>query len=124
MVVFQKDGINITKEKSNITYYATSFEEAVILENYENDILHDVLKTVLGNKFKDIVGTPHNYLNLAHNSNKIQKLLTKKKSEFSNLLIYSLVTKESNKPKLPLYLRMGLNWLSSTLDNREVSDEF
>ncbi|KQN64587.1 ATP-dependent endonuclease [Erwinia sp. Leaf53] len=124
MVVFQKDSVSIRGGSDPISYYATSFEEAVILENYNNHLLHEVLNSVLGKSFRDILNNSTDGVVLAHNSSKIQNLLAKKKSDFSNLMIYLLVTKNTDKPELPAYIKAGLNWLAKELNNSGADDVF
>lgn len=126
MVVFQKDSIRINNDENSksISYYATSFEEAVILENYNNKLLQEVLDSVLGKSFREILGNSTDGLPLAHNSSKLQKLLAKKKSEFSNQMIYSLVTRSNDKPALPAYIKSGLIWLAEELNNNGGDDVF
>lgn len=122
MVVYQKDGVTITDKGEEFTYFARSFEEAILLENFENEMLYDVLEGISKKVIREMVGMPKDYIKLAHNSSKIQKLLTSNKSDFSNSMIYSLVTKEINRPVLPVYISEGLKWLSNTLASREVDD--
>jgi len=122
MVVYQKDGVTITDKGEEFTYFARSFEEAILLENFENEMLYDVLEGISKKVIREMVGMPKDYIKLAHNSSKIQKLLTSNKSDFSNSMIYSLVTKEINRPVLPVYINEGLKWLSNTLASREVDD--
>ncbi|PLL16154.1 hypothetical protein CWN50_35465, partial [Klebsiella michiganensis] len=97
------------------TYYATSFEEALILKNYNNDLLLDVLLKVIKKEIIKTLGSPRNVCNIAHNSRQLQKQLARKKSEFSNNLIFSLVTTEQHKPELPDYILKGLEWLTLKL---------
>jgi len=122
MVVYQKDGVTITDKGKEFTYFARSFEEAILLENFENELLYDVLEGISNKVIREMVGMPKDYINLAHNSSKIQKLLTSNKSDFSNSMIYSLVTKETIRPVLPAYISEGLKWLSNTLESREADD--
>ncbi|EOI6837701.1 hypothetical protein ACMVR2_002177, partial [Yersinia enterocolitica] len=123
MVVFQKDGVCIPKSSPEITYYATSFEEALILKNYDNILLLDILLRVIKKETIKILGEPSDVCNIAHNSRKIQKLLAKKKSDFSNKLIFSLVTSDQPKPALPDYILKGLEWLALKLKRDGVTYE-
>ncbi|CAH3741675.1 hypothetical protein AI2668V1_2753, partial [Citrobacter freundii] len=123
MVVFQKDGVGIPKTCPEITYYATSFEEALILKNYDNDLLLNILLKVIKNETVNTLGASNDVCNIAHNSRKLQKLLTRKKSIFSNSLIFSLVTSSQHKPDLPDYILHGFEWLTLKLKRDGVSYE-
>jgi len=107
--VFQKDSIE--------NYYATSFEEAFILQNYKNTTLHEALKKTKPNIFKEIVGDD-DFDQLKENSYKLQKKLSNDKSDFANNLLYELIINEEqytdNKdllPSLPKYITDGFDWL-------------
>jgi len=69
--IFNNLYIGIQFERIN-GYYATSFEEAFILENYDNDILNEVLKTLKPKIYQDIVGKDENRDNLKNNSYNLQ----------------------------------------------------
>jgi len=123
MVVFQKDGVGIPKALPEITYYATSFEEALILKNYDNNLLLNILLKVIKKETKEILGIQNDACNIAHNSRKLQKILTRKKSAFSNSLLFSLVTTDQPKPDLPDYILDGLKWLKSKTKRDGVTYE-
>lgn len=109
--IFQKDAIQ--------GYYATSFEEAFILQNYKNSVLHFVLKEVKPDIFKGIVGKEgeQNFDNLKDNSYKLQKKLSASKSDFANEMLYKIIITENseNLPELPQYIQDGLNWLTAKI---------
>jgi predicted ATP-dependent endonuclease of OLD family len=98
-------------------YFATSFEEAFILYNYENDILNKVLKKVKRKTYNEIVGSENRKENLKENSYKLQRELTNSKSDFSNELLYKLIICDDIKdvPNLPEYIQDGLKWLQKTI---------
>lgn len=52
----EEDNIIVVYQGKISYYYATSFEEAYILTNYNNDILNATLKKLRRNIYKDIVG--------------------------------------------------------------------
>lgn len=116
-VVFQKDSI----EKQ----YATSLEEALILTNYQNDIINGVIKSCKSKTYSDIVNKDgaESRKNLVHNSYKLQKKLSGSKSNFSNELIFSLLSAERNGdiPNLPNYLQDGLGWLATKLQINDTA---
>ncbi|MFP8498815.1 ATP-dependent nuclease [Klebsiella sp. 2HUBk12mer] len=123
MVVFQKDCVGVPKDCPNIFYYATSFEEALILKNYDNTLLLEILLKIIKTETLKVLGDPTDVCNIAHKSRKIQKLLARKKSDFSNSLIFSLVTTDQPKPELPDYILKGLEWLTLMLKRDGVSYE-
>lgn len=99
-------------------YYPTSFEESLILTNYNNPILNFVLAATKPKIYERIVGKGEdiNYKNLVENSYEFQVKLSNDKSEFSNRLLYELL-KDSTEDifKLPKYIEDGLKWLSTKL---------
>lgn len=111
---YQLEKISIDVTDSKKYYYATSFEEAFILQNYENNLLRKVLLGVVGKDYSDIISEKQDdYYLLAMNSFKIQKKLSDSKSAFANSIIYELITSNDIKPVLPLYILNGLSWLEN-----------
>lgn len=110
-VVFQKDPIQ--------KQYATSFEEALILTNYNNDFINEALKECKPNIYRDTLNyNGHNSReNLFSRSYMLQKKLSDSKSDFSNKLLFKFLSAEVGEdlPKLPNYLESGLKWLESKL---------
>jgi putative ATP-dependent endonuclease of the OLD family len=106
-------------------YYATSLEESLILQNYDNNILNKVLKKIKPNIYKEIIGEPENKGNLVHNSYKLQKKLSNSKSDFANELLYQLSIKDDGDdiPVLPKYIQDALDWLKSKLSPAEETQE-
>lgn len=115
-VVFQKDSIE--------GQYATSLEEALILTNFKNDIINDVIKDCKPNIYKSILNydCKDSRINLARNSYKLQKKLSDSKSKFSNELIFKLLSTEECDvlPQLPNYLENGLDWLVAKLQANDT----
>jgi predicted ATP-dependent endonuclease of OLD family len=105
-------------------YYATSFEEAFILTNYQNGILNTVLSKVKPEIYGEIVGAENNKNKIIENSYKLQSKLTKSKSEFSNELLYEIVVSDDTEtiPKLPKYIDDGLSWLASSVRKQVKGD--
>ena len=97
-------------------YYPTSFEEAFILENSENEILKKVLAQVKPNIYKEIVGEG----GIIENSFKMQRKLSDSKSDFANTLLYEILTcdDEDPIPKLPNYIVDGISFLQKKLEAR------
>lgn len=116
-VVFQKDPI----EKQ----YASSLEEALILTNFENIFINDVIRHCKPDIYEGIIneGGQESRTNLISNSYKLQKKLSDSKSKFSNELIFRLLSLEGGDelPNLPKYLEDGLNWLFEKLQTNDTS---
>ncbi len=109
--------ITFQAEKIN-HYYATSFEEAYILQNYDNNILQQVLKSIHPQIYNKIVTEDEKHSNIINNSYYLQYKLdkNKNKSNFANSLLYSFANSEnSDSPKLPTYIDRGLIWLEEKL---------
>jgi predicted ATP-dependent endonuclease of OLD family len=107
--VFQKDAVE--------GFCATSFEEAFILQNYNNEILNLVLKKLKPNIYQNIIGPELNKDNLKNNSYKLQVKLEDCKSDFSNELLYQFIINDDKTliPELPKYINDGLNWLKEEI---------
>jgi putative ATP-dependent endonuclease of OLD family len=110
-VVFQKDPIN--------GFIASSFEEAYILNNYDDDILNATLKALKPTIYKRIVGAEghENKDNSKNKSFEWQCKLASSKSDFSNTLLYKIITSDDKAPPLPKYIDDGLMWLKERLSN-------
>ncbi|MFC5397982.1 ATP-dependent nuclease [Undibacterium jejuense] len=116
-VVFQKDPIE--------EQHATSLEEALILTNYQNNIINSAIEKCKPDIYQDILNDDNgNKLrkNLIHNSYKLQKKLSDSKSKFSNELLFSLLSADEGEdiPKLPNYLENGLGWLVTKLKTNDM----
>lgn len=113
-LVYQISPISIASENEIFKYYATSFEEALILENYDNKILHQSLKDSIPTCIKDLIDINKSNSQYAKNSYYLQRELNNKKTVFCNAIIFNMSTSNVNKnPKMPLYIRKGLEWLVS-----------
>lgn len=105
-------------------YYATSFEEAFILTNFNNLIVNRVLEKMKPDIYKGILKDDTSYNNIKDNSYKLQKKLSNSKSDFANELLYQYIIEsesesESEKiPLLPKYMESGLHWLTEKLEGR------
>lgn len=110
------DNIYISYQGKINGYYATSFEEAIILTNYDNAILNEVLKKIKPKKYEEIVGDKYEYAKNKSNSNKWQVALSGEKGKFASDLLYAMIESESgNIPKLPKYISDGLKWIGARL---------
>lgn len=97
-------------------YYATSFEEAFILHNFNNVILNKVLISLKKEIYKKIV-VNDDYNQNKLNSYKWQVKLSKDKGNFANKLFLEIITSENDKdiPELPEYISNGLKWIEESL---------
>lgn len=123
-VSYQIEPVEIYSSETLLSkYYATSFEEALILENYNNPLFIEILKTVIPSVMDELLGGENVDENvLFKHSYRLQKNLSESKSKFSNSIIYSLVNSaESSEHQLsiPKYIKEGIDWLS----NYKFADE-
>ncbi len=97
--------------------YATSLEEALILSNYNNDILNTTIQKVKPEIYQEVLTDSNQKTNLIQNSYKLQRKLSGSKSDFANELLYQLSINETeeNLPKLPNYIEDALEWLKTEL---------
>ena len=113
------ENIIITYQGSIKRSFATSFEEAFILTNFDNDILNKVLNKIKPNIYKEIVGNKNTKNNIKE-SYKWQRKLSKSKSEFANELLYNLIIEDDKKkiPLLPKYIENGIKQLVNQLKEK------
>jgi predicted ATP-dependent endonuclease of OLD family len=118
---FEKNNLFITYQDKIEGYYATSFEEAFILTNYNNNLLNTVLENMKPNIYKEIVGANRDLNNIKKNSYKLQRKLSNNKSDFANELLfnYIIATEDVEIPDLPVYIERGLSWLTRKLKGEE-----
>jgi len=115
---FEDENLYITYQSEQLEgYYATSLEEALILQNFNNEILNHVIQEVKPNIYKEIVGNPIDKKMLSNNSYKLQKKLSSSKSDFANWLLYYLSIEDdtTKHPELPNYIKSALDWLKIKL---------
>ena len=107
-------------EKIN-DYYATSFEEAFILQNYNNKILNSALVDTKPTIYGQIV-EKNDYEQNKLNSYKWQVKLSEDKGKFANNLFFEITTADKNEdiPELPEYISNGLKWLERELGKNNV----
>ncbi|QIC07175.1 AAA family ATPase [Brevibacillus sp. 7WMA2] len=102
-------------------YYATSFEEAFILTNYNHSLINSVLVKIKPDIYRGIIGKDSSFNNVKKNSYKLQRKLSNNKSDFANELLYKFITKTEDEtiPSLPKYIENGLSWLTKKLEGGE-----
>lgn len=122
---FEDDNLYVVFQKDHIEgQHATSLEEALILTNYQNDIINGAIRECKPSIYKDILNHDgeESRTNLIRNSYQLQKKLSGSKSEFSNELLFSLLSAEGDEdiPNLPNYLEDGLAWLVTKLKTNDT----
>ena len=98
-------------------YYATSFEEALILTNYNNDTLKKAISKI-SKSLEEIVNSDE----MIKKSYELQKRLSSSKSNFANTILYECIVNENNGIQLPMYIDDGLKFIKDKLD-KELGDE-
>lgn len=115
----EEDNIYLAYQGNIGGYYATSFEEAFILTNYDNTILNNVLKLLKKNVYDGIVnaGTKPDYNKNKDFSSKWQVKLAGEKGRFASDLLFSMIENENSSglPEVPDYIVKGLEWLAKKL---------
>lgn len=131
----ENDCIKLFTQTECRGYYPTSFEEALILENAECNLLNDVLAQLMSEKYKKITGLQNDETDkdAAGRKNNAEKSydwycsLAGKKGEFATELFYVLSTKleqgvnASDYLKMPEYINNALMWLDALLGNQKSS---
>lgn len=108
------ENMKVVYQKQCNGVYPTSFEEGFILANHDNSILNDVLKEVKRNTYLEIISAKDG---LKEHSYKLQRKLSKSKSDFANSLLYRYLQEDTqeNIPSLPQYIVEGLSWLKTEM---------
>lgn len=117
----EKDFLYVVYQKDSIEgQFATSLEEAIILTNHENVLLHNLISNLKPIVYKEITNGGVNKEQLKGSSFRLQQSLGNNsgKSEFASKLLYELITSDdAEKPKLPKYIKDGFSWLENKLRN-------
>ena len=113
----EKDNLRLAYQGKINGYYATSFEEALILNNYDNEVINNILKELKPRIYTNIVGIKPDYNKNIDNSYKWQVKLSNCKGEFASKLLYHIVNEdvEEKIPQLPKYISDGLDWIEQKL---------
>lgn len=111
--------IYIAFQKKDNGVYPSSFEEAMILANYDNKILNKTLEQTRPSYYKSLFKkeTSDDYhLNIT-NSYSWQLELANSKGNFSSNLLFNILNADDGDeiPKLPKYIADGLSWLEKEL---------
>lgn len=118
---FEIENMYVTYQGKINGYFATSFEEAFILSNFDNNLLVSVLKKIKPKICQNIMGKGNNTNNIKGSSYKLQNKLSDNKSDFANELLYKFITEidETKIPILPEYISRGLSWLTIKLEGEK-----
>jgi len=116
----EKDNLYLAYQGKINGYYATSFEEALILTNYDNEVINNILKELKPRIYAGVVGTKPDYRKNIDNSYKWQVKLANCKGEFASKLLYQIVNEdlEEKIPQLPKYISDGLDWIEQKLGGK------
>lgn len=131
-ILMQAKNLSILSQWKVNDFYATSLEEAIILENYTSEYLNLILKELLPGIYKKISKPDLKLSNekLKTHSYYFQSKIgeNKKKTDFMNTLIFDDITKRNQKEengvtyeplKVPQYLKKGLEILAEKLEGKE-----
>lgn len=111
---YKKDNLMVTCQRNKIKgYYATSFEEALILTNCNNDSLKKVITKVNG-KLTECVEK-----NMEKRSYELQMRLSNSKSNFANEILYEVITNDQHGIEFPKYITDGLNFIKEKLGEKD-----
>ena len=106
--------VRVFSQREASGFYPTSFEEALVLENFELDSFVDTLLDVRPRLFKAMLGDPQDRNALRTHSYECQLNLADKKGEFSAALLYELLTGGGEPPLvLPGYIDEALDDIAS-----------
>ncbi len=104
------ENIKVVFQQKENGFYPTSFEEALVLSNYNSNLLNEVLKSIKPRKYSEIVGEDEKKEYNKTNSFKWQSVLSNSKSNLANELLYRLITSEET-IVLPKYIQDGLDYI-------------
>ena len=111
---YKKDNLMVTCQRNKIKgYYATSFEEALILTNCNNDSLKKVITKVNRNLTECVKE------NMEKRSYELQRRLSNSKSDFANEILYEVITNDQHGIKLPKYITEGLDFIKEKLGEKD-----
>ena len=117
----QYEGITIFTQTECEGYYPSSFEEALILKNYDNELLNNVLESVKPRIFNNIVrdgdkANPKNYEKNKDLSHEWQIRLNSSKGAFITALMFDLFGRlESDSSYTPSNLLEAPDYISQAL---------
>lgn len=112
---YEDENIKVFFQKEENGYIPTSFEESIILANYDNEVVNSALKSTKPRIYTEIVGEPVNYENNKDNSYKWQCKLSDDKTKFANELLYEMMTTDSV-INLPNYIKDSFEYIKSKLE--------
>ncbi|MBB1272044.1 AAA family ATPase [Psychromonas sp. SR45-3] len=112
----EDNNIKIVFQKKIGDFYATSFEEALILSSHDNLLLQTALKNTHPNIYKNIISSG-GVSNLPNKSYYFQAAISRNnsKSKFANNLLLEIIKAPDDKPNLPQYILDGFEFLIEKL---------
>lgn len=122
-----EDNMYVAFQTKTNEYYPTSFEESLILSNYDNIIMNDTLKSLKPGIYKNIVGEngKENLNQNILNSAKWQIKLADSKGDFASTLLFNIIASNNDNdiPELPEYIKEGFQWLENQLGAKQDAAE-
>lgn len=96
--------------------FATSFEEAIILTNSNNDIIIQTIKELFPVLYNDWIDRQGIKLDKSFEI-QYKIAINDKKSDFANLLLYKILisSDKTNLPKLPIYINNAFDFIKNRL---------
>lgn len=123
--LFQFGKLSVLTQGKINEYYATSLEEAMILENYDSDYLNDKLRMMMPTNYSKVHSTEgeKDFGDTKKHSFYFQSKIgeSKKKTQFMNTIIFDEIIHKNNRVEedkllsLPRYLEVGLEILADAL---------
>ena len=114
MSYFEDDNIKVFFQNKENGYIPTSFEESIILTNYDNEIVNSALKSIKPRIYKEIVGVDCDLENNKKFSYKWQCKLDDSKTQFANEILYEMMVNDDI-ITLPKYIKDSLDYIKDQL---------
>lgn len=117
------DTLKVFIQETENGYCGTSFEEGLIIANYDSEIMINALKKTHRDKIKKILNfdNQNNIIDkkeILNNSKKIYNLISDKKSEFTLNIIDALVSSDTTL-KTPSYILKAFDFLSEEVNKND-----
>ena len=112
---FEDGNIYITFQNKINGFIPTSFEEALILTNYDNTVFNATLEKTTPIIYKNIVGENKDKSQNKNNSFKWQEKLANSKTKFANELLYQILINDNHMVNLPEYITNAFEYLKNKI---------
>ena len=109
------DNIRVFFQDQYDSQFRTSFEEAFIAKNKDNDIVNSVLKELKPRVYAQVLGDPINYDNNSSNAYRWQRSLADSKNEFASSILYKMLVEDCKIPELPQYIKGALDFIKESI---------